>query len=69
MTGRRAGTSVAVYARVQCREPKTGKRKVQFSSKTKHFAHLGILFMYIFARKKETQTILTQNKRKMFMKR
>ena len=69
MPGRRAGTSVAVYARVQCREPKTGKRKVQFSSKTKHFAHQGILFMYLCPEQKETQTILTQNKRQMFMKR
>ena len=29
------------YARVQCREPKTGQKKVQLKSKTKHFAHLG----------------------------
>ena len=31
-----------VYARVQCREPKTGQQKVQLSRKTKYFAHLGI---------------------------
>ena len=42
MPGRRA----AVYARVQCREPKTGQQKVQLSWKTKHVAHLGILFIY-----------------------
>ena len=28
---------------VQCREPKTGQQKVQLSSKTKHFAHLGMI--------------------------
>ena len=37
-----------VYARVQRREPKTGQEKVQFSRKTKHFAHLGILFIYVY---------------------
>ena len=40
--GRRAGSTVTVCARVQCREPKTGQHKVQFSRKTKYFAHLGI---------------------------
>ena len=30
MQGRRAGSPIAVYARVQCREPKTGQQKVQF---------------------------------------
>ena len=30
MPGRRAGSPFAVYARVQCREPKTGQEKVQF---------------------------------------
>ena len=33
-------------ARVQCREYKTGQQKVQLSRKRKHFAHLGILFIY-----------------------
>ena len=28
---------------VQCREPKTGQQKVQLSSKTKHFSHLGMI--------------------------
>ena len=35
-----------IYAREQCREPKTGQQKVQLSWKTKHVAHLGILFIY-----------------------
>ena len=30
MPGRRAGSPIAVYARVQCQEPKTGQEKVQF---------------------------------------
>ena len=30
MPGRRARSPIAVYARVQCREPKTGQEKVQF---------------------------------------
>ena len=30
----------------QCREPNTGLLKVQLASKTEHFAHLGILFIY-----------------------
>ena len=30
MPGRQAGSPIAVYARVQCREPKTGQKKVQF---------------------------------------
>ena len=29
MPGRPAGSPIAVYAQVQCREPKTGKQKVQ----------------------------------------
>ena len=28
---------------VQCREPKTGQQNVQLSSKTKYFAHLGMI--------------------------
>ena len=32
MAGRRAGSSVAVYAQVQCQEPKIGQQKVQISS-------------------------------------
>ena len=35
-----------VYARVQYREPKTGQLKVKLSWKTKHFAHLCILYIY-----------------------
>ena len=31
MPGRQAGSPIAVYAGVQCREPKTGQKKVQFS--------------------------------------
>ena len=30
MPGRQAGSPIAVCARVQCREPKTGQKKVQF---------------------------------------
>ena len=30
MPGRRAGSPIAVYAGVQCQEPKTGQEKVQF---------------------------------------
>ena len=33
---------------ILCRDPKTGQQKVQLSSKTKHFAHLGILFIFAF---------------------
>ena len=32
MLGRQAGSPIAVYARVQCGEPKTGQEKVHFSS-------------------------------------
>ena len=32
MPGRRAGSPIVVYARVQCREPETGQQKVQFYS-------------------------------------
>ena len=46
MLGRRAGSPVAVYARVQCQEPKTGQQKVQLSWKTKQFAHLAVLLIY-----------------------
>ena len=42
MLGWRAGSTVSVYAQVQCREPKTGQQKVQSSRKTKYFAYLGI---------------------------
>ena len=30
MLGRQAGSPIAVYAQVQCREPKTGQQKVHF---------------------------------------
>ena len=30
----------------ECQEPKTGQQKIQLSWKTKHFAHLGLLFIY-----------------------
>ena len=45
MPGRRAGSGVGKYIlySVQCREPKTGQQKVQLSSKTKHFSHLGMI--------------------------
>ena len=32
MPGRQAGSTIAVYARVQCQEPKKGQEKVYFSS-------------------------------------
>ena len=41
MLGRRAGSTVSVYAQVQCREPKTGQQKVQFNVKTKYIDDLG----------------------------
>ena len=31
------------YEGGKCREPKTGQQKVQLSSQTKHFAHLGMI--------------------------
>ena len=31
---------------VQCREPKTIQQKVQLSSKTNHFAHLGMIYLW-----------------------
>ena len=43
MPGRRAGSG---DGQVQCREPKTGQQKVQLSSKTKHFAHLGMIYLF-----------------------
>ena len=43
MLGRQAGSTVSVYAQVQCREPKTGQQKVQFSRKTKSFVNLGMI--------------------------
>ena len=53
MLGRRAGSTVSIYAQVQCREPKTGQQKVQFYfedeihwqsgySLSMHAAHSGI---------------------------
>ena len=45
--GWRAGGQGQVLAStVQCREPKTGQHKVQLSSKTKHFAHLGMINLW-----------------------
>ena len=43
MPGLLAGSGGGKYS---TREPKTGEQKVQLSSKTNHFAHLGILFIY-----------------------
>ena len=40
MPGRRAGSGVGKY--------KTGQQKGQMKSKTKHFAHLGMLFIYVW---------------------
>ena len=34
------------YRTVQCQELKTGQQKIQLFTKTSHFAHLGILFIY-----------------------
>ena len=46
MPGQWAGSPVAVYARVQCREPKTGQQKVQLPSEDEtQFARLGIIFI------------------------
>ena len=42
MPGRQAGSAVSVHAQVQCREPKTGQQKVQFSKKMKYFSNLAI---------------------------
>ena len=45
MPARRAGSGVGIYSDTHCQEPKTGQQKVQLKSKTKHFAHLGMLFI------------------------
>ena len=42
----------------QSQEPKSGQQKVQLSSKTKHFAHLGMLFIY---GTKCTHTVMSEN--------
>ena len=39
--GRQAGSPVSIFVQVQCRLPKTGQEKVQFSRKTKYSADLG----------------------------
>ena len=39
--GRQAGSPVSIFVQVQCRWPKTGQEKVQFSRKTKYSADLG----------------------------
>ena len=48
MPGRPAGSPIAVYARVQCREPKTGQEKVQllYIAKTIHFSYLPIIYLW-----------------------
>ena len=48
MPGLQAGSTVSVYARVQCWEPKTGQQKVLLSRKTKYLAHLGVHFYLCF---------------------
>ena len=50
MPSRRAGSPIAVYARVQCREPKTGQEKVQFYCKDDSlflsFYYLSMMYSY-----------------------
>ena len=41
LPGRRAGTPLAVYVQVQCREPKTGQQKVQLYCEDINIANLG----------------------------
>ena len=45
MPGRRAGSPIAEYARVQCREPKTGQEKINYVVKTIGFDHLVIIYL------------------------
>ena len=46
MPGRPAGSPVAYMREYNAQEPKTGQQNVQLSWTPKHFAHLGILFIY-----------------------
>ena len=46
MPGRRADAWSGVGKYIQCREPKTGQPNVQLSSKTKHFALLGMINLW-----------------------
>ena len=46
MPGRRTGSPFAVYARVQCREPKTRQEQVKFSRKTIYFYLSMLLCLY-----------------------
>ena len=41
------GHGVGKYCTVHCREPKTGQQKVQLSSKTKQFAHQGMIYLWL----------------------
>ena len=55
MLGRQAGSTVSVYAQVQCREPKTGQQKVQFSRKTKSFVNMGMINLFLYHTRQPSQ--------------
>ena len=42
---------------VQCREPKTGQQKIHLSRKTKHFSHLGMIYLW-FQTNREIEHVL-----------
>ena len=46
MPGRRAGSPIAVYVQVQCREPKTGQEKVQFYCKDDWLWPIVIIYLW-----------------------
>ena len=43
MPGRMAGSPIAVYAQVQCREPKTGQQKVQLQCEDNYHCQSGYI--------------------------
>ena len=51
MPGGRAGSPIAVYAQVQCREPKTGQPKVQLYCEDDSHCQSGyIIYLWIYCR-------------------
>ena len=47
MPGRRAGSSIAVYTPVQCRDPKQGRKRFNNIVKTIHSPYLPIVYLWL----------------------
>ena len=45
MPGWQAGSPIAVYARIQCRGPKQGRKRFNYIVKTIHFSYLPIIYL------------------------